>query len=181
MRHQISAATSAAVSYLLRKTIAEHPPIAAHSAQIEHGSRRPIGTYLLSLGYVTPSQLGLALQEQREQRERYAPSLLGNVLMSQYSIHPKVLTAVLLMQMMDRLFYHDALAPRPLGEHLVLAGALSPLQIAPALQYQLLLRQLGRQVRLGDVLVDRGLLDQRTLALALELQQQQHKQSMKSL
>jgi len=166
---------------LLRNALSEHPPITAHSLQIEHGSHRPIGTYLLSLGYVTPSQLTLALQEQREQHENYAPTLLGNVLMQRYSIHPKVLTAVLLRQMMDRLFYNDPLTPRMLGEQLVLSGALSPLQIAPAIQYQLYLRQIGRQVRLGDVLMDQRLLDQRTLALALELQQQQHKQSVKLL
>src|SRR4051812_37823011 len=112
VRHQISAATSAAVTLLLRKAISEHPPLAAHSSLIEHGSHRPIGTYLLSLGYVTPSQLALALQEQREQHERYAPTQLGHVLMHQYSIHPKVLTAVLLRQMMDRLFYNDALSPK---------------------------------------------------------------------
>jgi hypothetical protein len=132
---------------------------------------RALGSYLLTLGYITPRQMVQALREQRRRTELGAPWPLGDILVAQGVIHPQVLTAVLLVQLVDRLVVWRGAPPRLLGEHLIAMELLSPMQLAPALHRQIDLRQRGTWARLGDLLTTQGLLDPQSLASALRAQQ----------
>jgi hypothetical protein len=132
---------------------------------------RALGSYLLTLGYITPRQIVQALREQRLRAEQGAPWPMGDILVAQGILHPQVLTAVLLVQLVDRLVVWRGAPPRLLGEHLIAMETLSPIELAPALQRQIELRQKGTWVRLGDLLTTQGILDQQSLAEALQAQQ----------
>ncbi len=96
---------------------------------------------------------------------------MGDILVAQGILHPQVLTAVLLVQLVDRLIVWRGAPPRLLGEHLIAMETLSPIELAPALQRQIELRQRGTWVRLGDLLTTQGILDQQSLSEALQAQQ----------
>jgi hypothetical protein len=132
---------------------------------------RALGSYLLTLGYATPQQLILALHEQRQRAEQGTPWPLGDILVAQGILHPQVLTAVLLVQLVDRLVVWRGAPPQLLGEHLIAMEVLSPMQLAPALHRQIDLRQRGTWTRLGDLLITQGILDPQSLAVALRAQQ----------
>src|SRR5689334_1092120 len=59
----------------------------------------PLGGHLLMLGYATPRQIDLALRIQRQRMQQGTFWPLGDILVAQEVIHPQVLAAVLLIQL----------------------------------------------------------------------------------
>lgn len=160
MHYHIPAIVGAEVAHLLHKALSDHPP--TKPKLILPGSNnagsRPLGNYLLRFGYITPDQLVAALALQHQYAERGDPWALGEILIQQKILHPQVLTAMLLVQMMDRMVEPGA-SPRFLGEHLIMSNTLTPLQLAPALQLQTKLRQNGERVRIGEILLEQRILN----------------------
>ena len=171
MRWEIAIRAQDEAVDLLHDALTTIPPtIRLHHADVpDH--LRALGSYLLTLGYVTPQQMILALREQRRRAEHGSHWPVGDILVAQGILHPQVLTAVLLVQLVDRLVVWRGSPPRLLGEHLVAMELVSPVELAPALRRQIDLRQQGTWVRLGDLLTAQGILDSQTLAAALRAQQ----------
>ncbi len=168
VRQQISAAAGAEVAHLLHRTLHEHPPVTSRpTARTVNGNTRRLGNYLLSLGYITPTHLVVALAEQRQRLTNGATWLLGDLLIQQGILPPPVLTTVLLVQSMDRLLDPDHNSPLLLGEYLIQNNMISPAQLAPALQLQTWLRQRGMRVQLGELLIQQGILEEQTLLTIL--------------
>ena len=131
----------------------------------------PLGGYLLTLGYVTPRQIIVALHEQRRRMEQGSLVPLGEILIEQNIIQPQVLAAVLLVQLVERTVAQQGGAPGRLGERLVAMELISPAQLAPAIERQIRLRNQGSSARLGELLVQQGILDQQAVETALIAQQ----------
>lgn len=177
IQRSISAAAGAEVAHLLYKTLNEYPPIIPRQVTTTvTGSTRRLGSYLLRLGYLTPTQLVVALAEQRQRTAQGESWLLGDLLVQQGVLRPQVLTTVLLVQLMDRLLDPGNVSPPLLGEYLILTNTVTPAQLAPALQLQTWLRQRGLQVHLGELLVQQGALDTQTLATILREHQMMYNQ-----
>jgi hypothetical protein len=138
---------------LLHEAVSSFPPTTAPFLPAPIPAyRRPFGDYLLALGYATPRQLGLALRQQ--QRAHYgAHWRLGDILVEHEIIPPKVLAAVLLVQLADRVAAAHPSAPRFLGEQLIVRDLIVVRQLAAVLEHQSRLRQQGTWVRLGELLV----------------------------
>jgi hypothetical protein len=168
-RKHVSLAAGVAIAHLLRETIVDHPPAGYRLTLPASTGGLRLGNYLLSLGYVTPRQLINALAEQRQAAQQGNPMMLGEVLVQTQIIHPRVLTTVLLLQLVDRLLDPDW-TPRFLGEQLVADGVLGLSELAPALQLQIWLRQSGTAAPLGDLLVQQNKLTHQRLADALATQ-----------
>jgi hypothetical protein len=175
VRQQISAAAGAEVAHLLHRTLHEHPPVTPRQgATTVNSNNRRLGNYLLSLGYITPTHLVVALAEQRQRMIQGANWLLGDLLIQQGILPPQVLTTILLVQSMDRLLDPNNTSPLLLGEYLILNNIISPGQLAPALQLQTWLRQRGMRVQLGELLIQQGIMDEQTLINILDEQQYTH-------
>jgi hypothetical protein len=172
VRQHISAAAGAEVAHLLHKTLHEHPPVTPRPVTTTvNGNKRRLGNYLLSLGYITPTHLVVALAEQRRRLTYDANWLLGDLLIQQGIVAPQVLTTILLVQSMDRLLDPNNSSPLLLGEYLIRNNMISPAQLAPALQLQTWLRQRGMRVQLGELLIQQGILEEQTLMNILTEQQ----------
>lgn len=169
-RLYVPATVGAEVAHLLNKALRDNPPPVAKSLILTPNGKtsRRIGSYLLDLGYVTPWQLVLALAEQRQLDREHRRCKLGDILVRKGFVNTQVLVAVLLVQMIDRLFDQAYASQRFLGEDLIARGVLSPAQLAPALELQTWLRQRNMQVRLGDLLVRQGAVDQQMLGIVLQ-------------
>jgi hypothetical protein len=89
---------------------------------------------------------------------------IGCILSTRELIPTPVLATVLLLQGLDRLEQLPSLAPRFLGEQLLIDGYLRPEQLALVLEEQIVGYQHGRWNRLGALIVHHGWLDQVTLA-----------------
>jgi hypothetical protein len=137
----------------------------------------PLGGYLLTLGYATPRQIIVALREQRRRAEQGVFAQLGEILVEQGVIQPQVLAAVLLVQLVERTIVQQGTAPARLGERLVAMELLSPAQLAPAIERQIRLRREGSSTRLGELLVQQGVLDQQAVEAALVAPQPESEQS----
>jgi hypothetical protein len=170
MRKHLSLTAGVAIANLLRETIVEYPPAGYRFTLPASTGGLRLGHYLLSLGYITPRQLINALAEQRQAAQQGTSLMLGEVLVQAQIIHPRVLTTVLLLQLVDRLLDPDW-TPQFLGEQLVADGVLGLSELAPALQLQIWLRQSGAAVPLGDLLVQQDRLTHQRLADALAAQQ----------
>jgi hypothetical protein len=170
MRKQLSLKAGVAIAHLLRETIVDHPPTGYRFTLPSSASGLRLGHYLLSLGYITPPLLINALAEQRQAAQEGAQLMLGDILVQNQIIHPRVLTTVLLVQLVDRLL-DPAWQPQFLGEQLVADGVLDLSELAPALQLQIWLRQSGTVAPLGDLLIQQGKLTHQRLADALASQQ----------
>ena len=155
---------------LLQEALRAHPPQAhAYRADVPE-YQLPLGGYLLTLGYATPRQIIVALREQRARAERGSLAPLGEILVEQGVIQPQVLAAVLLVQLVERTVVRQSVAPARLGERLVAMELVSPAQLAPAFERQIRLRHGGSSTRLGELLVQQGVLDQRAVEAALGAQ-----------
>lgn len=156
---------------LLQEALHAYPPQAhAFRSDIPEYDL-PLGGYLLTLGYATPRQIIVALREQRRRAEQGSLALLGELLVEQGVIQPQVLAAVLLVQLVERMVGKQAGSPARLGERLVAMELLSPAQLAPAIERQIHLRCEGSSARLGELLVQQGVLDQQAVESALVAQQ----------
>jgi hypothetical protein len=171
MRQDASNRAQDEVVDLLQEALHAHPPKAHAFRSDVPEYELPLGGYLLTLGYVTPRQIILALREQRRRAEQGSLVQLGEILIEQGVIQPQVLAAVLLVQLVERTVVKQGAAPERLGEHLVTMELLSPAQLAPAIEDQIRLRHEGSSARLGELLVQRGILDQQAVEAALGAQQ----------
>ncbi len=132
-RKRVSLAAGVTVAHLLRKTIAEHPPIEHPLTLANTTGKMRLGHYLLSLGYITPQHLVRALADQRQSIEQGAPLMLGDILVRAQIIPPRVLTTILLVQLVERLLdLHWQ--PQRLGEQLVVDGMIDLPTLASAIQ-----------------------------------------------
>jgi hypothetical protein len=166
----IFASASTLAAQLMSKALTDDPPKGVMLPVREALSQdmRHLGNYLQALGYLSAEQLATALLEQRRMASAGQHRALGEVLVAQGLISTQVLIAVLMVQMLDRLNGKDDLAVQFIGEQLVASGRVSASHLASALQLQIWLRQRDVQVRLGELLIQQGALDERTLSAALE-------------
>ena len=174
MAHQpISVATAATVAHMLRKMLAEFPPpLKASSVAAGGEGVRPIGSYLLELGYVSQEQLNSVLVDQRWSQEMNMQCRVGDLLIQTGLLPTKVLATVMLMQSMERLLSPRGPSPRFVGEFLLLQRHITPEQLAGGLQMQTWLLHQGLPVRLGDLLVEQGTIESWQLSAALDAQQE---------
>jgi len=165
----VTASASTIAAQLMSKALSEYPPTGAMLPVREALSQdmRHLGHYLQALGYITAEQLSEALREQKQLAATGVHRALGEVLVEKRLINAQVLIAVLMVQMLDRLNGQDDLAVTFIGEQLVASGRVSASHLASALQLQIWLRQRNVQIRLGELLIQQGALDERTLSAAL--------------
>jgi hypothetical protein len=165
----ISVSVSTLAANLMSRALSDFPPKAPMLLVREALSHdmRHLGNYLMALGYVTAEQLDAALADQHLRAEQGQHRALGEILVSHQIISTQVLTAVLMVQMIDRLNGWDDMSMQFIGEQLVATGRITPHDLAAALQLQMWLRQRDVHVRLGDLLIQQGALDERSLAAVL--------------
>jgi hypothetical protein len=101
----VSAAYATSVAQLFGKAIHEHPPTKPATLP-ENRWMLPLGAYLVSLGYLSTHELDAALKEQEQARQRGVAQPLGTLLVQMGLVHPQVVAAVILVQMVDRLMFH---------------------------------------------------------------------------
>lgn len=146
----------------LHETMSRFPP--GHAPGMLAPSDLPyrVGEHLINLGYLLPHEVTSALSIW--QRKAAEPALpFGYTLINNNRIAVPVLTSVLLLQVLDRLEHVPALAPRFMGEQLLLNGLLNPAQLAQVLEEQIKAYQRGQQIRLGNFITKHGWLDQELL------------------
>lgn len=134
---------------------------------IKKQNKRPIGQILLDAGFLSPRDLELALEEQRQTNE-----LLGQVLVRMGVLDPTDLKAALSVQQYlnepENAVRAAAGARKMLGELLLQAGHITNDQLELAITEQ---RRSGE--KLGEVLVRMGLLTEHQLTHVLYFQQNQ--------
>jgi hypothetical protein len=167
MRQDASNRAQDEVVDLLQEALQTYPPQAHQFRSDVPEYELPVGGYLLTLGYATPRQIIVALREQRQRAEQGSLVPLGQILVEQGVIQPQVLAAVLLVQLVERTVVQQGVAPARLGERLVAMELLSPAQLAPAMERQIRLRHEGSSTRLGELLVQQGVLDEQAVEAAL--------------
>lgn len=128
-----------------------------------NGYAQPIGTYLVTLGYISPRQLVMSLATQR--RERYAghSTFFGTLLIREQLISPTILATILTVQAVDRLldpFYKEALR---FGEILIAQNKLRPVQLAAALEDQISSQEQGAPVPIGQILMRQGVISKQDI------------------
>ena len=155
------------VAYL-HETMWRFPP--GHAPGMLAPSTTPyrIGEHLINLGYLLPHEVTSALSIwQRKAAGSALP--FGYTLINNHRIAIPVLTSVLLLQVLDRLEHVPALAPRFMGEQLLVDGLLKPAQLAQVLEEQIKAYQRGQQIRLGNLITKHGWLDQDLLTQEVQL------------
>jgi len=145
------------------ETISRFPPPHAPGALPSSTPPYRLGEYLIDLGYLLPHELASALAA-RDQPRSEPPVPLGCLLVARDLIPIPVLTAVLLLQGLERLEHVPSSAPRFLGEQLLIDGYLRPDQLALVLEEQMIGFQHNQWSRLGALILEHGWLDQATLA-----------------
>jgi len=133
---------------------------------------RKIGVYLVEQNLITAAQLKEALDEQNAYRNRGERMMLGDILLRRGWLSPPILATTLVQQQQDNLNPPVGLRPERLGEYLVTEGVLTPDQLVAALAEQAQLRQRGKQLVLGEILIRNRYLKPETLARILEIQRQ---------
>ena len=133
---------------------------------------RKIGAYLVEQNLITAAQLKEALVEQNAYRDRGQRMMLGDILLRRGWLSPPMLATTLVRQQQDNLNPPVSLRPERLGEYLVTEGVLTPDQLVAALAEQAQLRQRGKQLVLGEILIRNRYLKPETLARILEIQRQ---------
>jgi hypothetical protein len=133
---------------------------------------RKIGVYLVEQNLITAAQLKEALDEQNAYRNRGERMMLGDILLRRGWLSPPILATTLVRQQQDNLNPPVGLRPERLGEYLVTEGVLTPDQLVAALAEQAQLRQRGKQLVLGEILIRNRYLKPETLARILEIQRQ---------
>src|SRR5262245_2306955 len=159
------------VTALLHEALRSYPPINCPMPATVPEHLLPLGGYLLQIGYATPRQIEMALREQHQRAAHGILMPLGDILVAREIVHPQVLTAVLLLQLLDRAILTREWMPRLLGEHLIAMDLVTPAQLAEALQRQIWLRRAGSRTRLGELLTQQRLVDRDALAAVIETQQ----------
>lgn len=163
-----SAEACANVAHLLAETLRVEPPAYRAWVMPPERSRLPLGSYLLGHGYIRPNQLVQALNIQQQVVPGAQRLLIGDILVARSMISPRVLAAMLALQLIDRLFDPTPFRPMRLGEHLVSRGHIQPRHLAGVLQLQSWLRFKGYSVQLGTLLVQQNLVQVRHIEEVLD-------------
>jgi CheY-like chemotaxis protein len=146
----------ASIQHVVQQTLNRFPPPhAPFRAGPPPVAAQRLGDALVQRGYLTRWQLICSLQTNRS-LPQHARVPLGFTMVAQYGVPSAVLSALLLQQFCDRLAIEPAIAPRFIGEQMLLHNELAPTLLARALQEQLDRYQQGRWVRLGDLLTSPG-------------------------
>lgn len=158
--YRLSLTTASEVAQLLQTTWQLYPPShpGATNIALRPGATNRLGTYLLSFGYLQPTQLVTALTHQQKVEPTQTLFFLGDILIQHRLIHPSVLVSMLMVQMVDRLLDPNRTSPLRMGEYLIANEVLSPSLLARALLTQTNLRQQGESIRLGEILIQQGIL-----------------------
>lgn len=127
-------------------------------ANHEPRQARKLGEYLILEGLITEEQLEHALNEQREmQSNRQSNRVpLGDVLIKLNMLTVEKLATALVMQQRDKIVAPDSKGPEYLGEYLVTKGIITQDQLKEVLAVQIQLRQKGRNMLFGELLVRAG-------------------------
>ncbi|MFL5802481.1 MAG: hypothetical protein ACJ8CR_12170 [Roseiflexaceae bacterium] len=133
---------------------------------------RKIGAYLVEQGIITAAQLRAALDEQTNCRNRGERVPLGDILLQRGWLSPPALAKALVQQQQDNLNPRVGMPPERLGDYLVKEKLLTPEQLAAALAEQARLRQRGKHLALGEILIRNRYLKPDILAKVLEMQRQ---------
>jgi SOS response regulatory protein OraA/RecX len=133
---------------------------------------RKIGEYLVEQKVITAAQLKEALAEQNAARNHGQRIPLGDILLRRGWLSPPALASALVKQGQDNLTPQVGLPPERLGEYLVAEKLLTSDQLAAALAEQAQLRQKGKRVALGELLIRNRYLKPEVLARVLEAQRQ---------
>lgn len=130
---------------------------------------RKLGEYLLEQGIISDAQLRDALSEQyrRKNQSQYVP--LGEILLQQGALTIPSLAQALVGQQQSKQGAQSE-SPQRLGEYLVAEGVITPKQLEAMLMTQIQLRQNGRQIPLGELLIRSGYLTAEMLDRVLEQQ-----------
>jgi SOS response regulatory protein OraA/RecX len=133
---------------------------------------RKIGEYLVEQRVITAAQLKEALAEQNTARNGGQRIPLGDILLRRGWLSPPALANALVKQGQDNLTPQVGLPPERLGEYLVAEKLLTPDQLAAALAEQAQLRQKGKRIALGELLIRNRYLKPEVLTRVLEAQRQ---------
>lgn len=156
-RTPLKTAACAAVAYYLDATLREEPPSGRRWQMPAERDNLPIGGYLLGYGYLQPRQLRQAITLQRDLAARGYQPMLGEVLVRQQVISPRVLATMLAVQIVDRALSTTPPHPSRLEERLVHSGHISPVQAARTIQLQTWLRSKGIECSMADLLLQQSL------------------------
>lgn len=131
-----------------------------------------IGEYLVEQGIISHEQLLQALDAQRrEQQNLHAIRVpLGDVLIKQGMLTPEKLATVLLEQQHDRIDSEEGKLPEYLGEYLITKEVVTREQLQTVLAQQMELRQKGKRILLGELLIGAGYISPDELEKILEQQ-----------
>jgi hypothetical protein len=133
--------------------------------QSAHGGR--LGDYLCAHQLITEDDLASTLVEQQRRIAQGQPIALGDLLVEKGRLTAHQLVTVLMLQQLDRQQNLATDTPSPLGELLLRAGLISADQLHAALTIQTTARQQGDTIRLGQVLLEMGVLSRQNLASTL--------------
>lgn len=135
-----------------------------------HGAARMLGEYLIERGLISVPQLERALVEQKKLQKSYqgARVPLGDVFIKLGMLTPEKLAMVLVEQQHDKT--SGGHSPEYLGEYLVSKGIITQRQLEEVLAAQIKLRQTGRKILLGDLLIRASYITPNALETVLEQQ-----------
>ncbi len=146
------------------------PETAHHDPDPGQRQARKLGDYLIDQGLINMPQLERALMEQKNIRSSFqgARMPIGDVLIRLGFLTPEKLAHVLLDQQEDKI--GTTTSPEYLGEYLVSTGIVSRKQLEAVLAEQIRLRQSGRRMLLGDLLIRAGYITAGALESVLDQQ-----------
>jgi hypothetical protein len=156
----------AAILDLFHETVSSYPPPHAPGPEPAGPPPHRLGDYLVYQGYLSPRELASAIYDSQG-REGAPPAPLGLALVRRYGVPAPVLAMTLLVQTLDRLEQTPALPPQFLGEQLLRDAAITPEQLAVALEEQAADYAHSGWRRLGDLIANHGWLDAESLARAV--------------
>lgn len=155
----------AAILDLFYDTVSRYPPPHAPGPEPAGDPPYRLGDYLVYQGYLLARELASAIADWQSGAR---PAPLGFTLVSRYRVPGPVLGVTLLLQTLDRLEQTPNLPPQFLGEQLLREAAISPEQLAVALEEQAAAYGHGQWRRLGDLIANHGWLDADALTQAVE-------------
>jgi hypothetical protein len=133
---------------------------------------RRLGEYLVEQNLITRDQLKIALTEQNKTRTFTGHESLGDIILRHGWLDANTLAKVLVHQQQYNMQPSVGMPPERLGDYLINEQILSPDLLAKALAEQAAMRQRGRYVALGEILLRHHYLKPETLSQVLELQRQ---------
>lgn len=145
--------------------------------QVDVGQQRAqrLGDYLVEHNIITLEQLNIALREQQDMQQglQGVRVPLGDVLLKLGFLNPAGLANILIVQQQDRINamgIAEGQSPEFLGEYLVTKGIITHDQLKTVLAEQMRLRQIGKKMLVGELLVHAGYLSPDNLEHVLDQQ-----------